>query len=126
MEAVQADGPWLRARSLVILEVVMRGKYYATVVILIFILMAGCAHYGALEEDYGKSYNAAKSGQILNPGASKNLKPVTGLPGAAADGTMKKYTESFAPKDQPQNPAPQGSTTQQTSIGMGQDGYGKK
>lgn len=107
-------------------EVVMRGKYYAAVAVAIFLITAGCAHYGSLEGDFGKSYRAAKSGQILNPGASKNLKPVSGIPGAAADGSMQKYTQSFAPADQPQSQTPQGSITQQTSIGMGQDGYGKK
>lgn len=107
-------------------EVVMRRKYYAIVVVVIFLITAGCAHYGALEDDFGKSYHASKSGQILNPGASKNLKTVTGLSGPAADGSMMKYTESFAPSDQTQTQTPQGSLTQQSAIGMGQDGHGKK
>jgi hypothetical protein len=72
----------------------MRGKYCAAAV-LIVLIAAGCNHYGALNKDYGNSYNAATYGQILNPGASKNLKPVTGLPNTAADATMKKYADSF-------------------------------
>jgi hypothetical protein len=107
----------------------MRTKYYAAVVVLIFMIMAGCAHYGALEEDFGKSYGMAKKGQTLNPGTSNNLQPVAGLPGTAVDGAMKKYTGSFAPSDQGQKPAPKGPSTQQSSIGttgMGQDAYGKK
>ena len=94
----------------------MRKKYYATVVVLIFLIAAGCNHYGALNEDYGKSYNMMKSGQALDPGASKSLQPVTGLPGAAADGTMKKYTGSFAPADQAQQ-APQGLLMQPFNLG---------
>src|SRR5512143_1137650 len=77
----------------------MRRVYYAAIVLNVLI-MVGCNHYGALSKDYGNSYNAAKSGQILNPGASKNLGPVTGLPGTAADGTMKKYADSFSSSGQ--------------------------
>jgi hypothetical protein len=86
--------------SQVIREAIMRRTYYVAVVVLIFLITTGCAHFGALEEDYGKSYYAAKTGQILNPEASNNLEPVTGLSGAAADGTMKKYTDSFSPSGQ--------------------------
>jgi hypothetical protein len=78
----------------------MRGKYYAAVVVLILLITTGCAHYGALEEDYGKSYHAAKSGQILNPGASQNQQPVTGHSGKAAESTMNKYTDSFSSSGQ--------------------------
>ncbi len=77
----------------------MRIKFM-TVAVLIFLFTIGCTHYGALEEDFGKSYQAAIDSQTLNPGASKNLGPVSGLPGAAAEGTMKKYTESFSPSGQ--------------------------
>jgi hypothetical protein len=106
----------------------MRRKYFSAAV-LILLFTAGCAHYGALEKDFGKSYSMMKSGQTLNPEASKNLQPVTGLPGTAADGIMKKYTGSFAPADQTQQQAPQGLSTQPSSMGstgMGQDAYGKK
>ena len=99
----------------------MRRAYYAAAV-LVFIFTAGCAHYGALEEDYGKSFNTAKYGQILNPGASKNLEPVTGLNGKATEAVMKKYVDSFSKSGEqsaqqgcPQTPA---STT-------GTDTYGK-
>ncbi len=76
----------------------MRKKIYATVSVLIFLAAAGCAHYGTLEEDYGKSYNMAKENQILNPGASKNLEPVKGLNGRAAEAVMNKYIDSFSKK----------------------------
>jgi hypothetical protein len=104
----------------------MKGKYYATVV-LSLLITAGC-HYGALTKDYGNSYNMAKSSQILNPGASKNLKPVTGLPGTAADVAMKKYAESFVPAGGPaaqQAPAPSALLMTPLSIGTGKDVYGK-
>lgn len=72
----------------------MRIKYSAAIA-LMFLLVTGCAHYGALDEDRGKSYNMAKQGQILNPDASKNLKPVTGLHGAAVAANEEKYIASF-------------------------------
>jgi hypothetical protein len=76
----------------------MKRKYYA--VIILTFLFAGCATYGELEADYGKSYYSALSGQILNPGASRNLEPVTGLPGAAASTATDKYIQSFGKEAQ--------------------------
>ena len=107
----------------------MRGKYFATVV-LILLIAAGCGHYGALTKDYGNSYNMMKSAQILNPGASKNLKPVTGLPGIAADATMKNYAQSFATSGQASGQAAAGQAPSALlmtplSLGAGKDVYGK-
>jgi hypothetical protein len=104
----------------------MRVKYYATVV-LTLLITAGCGHYGALTKDYGNSYNWAKSSQTLNPGASKNLKPVTGLPGTAADTIMKSYAASFVPEGGPaaQQQAPSALLMTPLSIGTGKDVYGK-
>ncbi len=102
----------------------MRGKYFASVV-LILLITAGCGHYGALTKDYGNSYYMSKSGQILNPAASKNLKPVTGLPGTAGDATMKKYTESFVTAGPGQQQAPSTLLMTPLSVGAGKDVYGK-
>jgi len=103
----------------------MRGKYFVTVV-LILLITAGCGHYGALTKDYGNSYNMMKSAQILNPGAAKNLKPVTGLPGTAADATMKNYAASFVPAGGPAaQQAPSALLMTPLSIGAGKDVYGK-
>jgi len=43
----------------------------------------------------GASFKSAKTNQILNPEAGKNLKPVTGFDGQAAQITMKKYRKDF-------------------------------
>jgi hypothetical protein len=51
-----------------------------------------------LEKNWGKSFESAKKNQILNPDAGKNLDPVTGLDGEAADMNMEKYRESFKEK----------------------------
>ncbi len=76
----------------------MRRTCYAAVVFTMLVA-TGCAHYGALEDEDGVSYNAAKSGQILDPGASKNLEPVMGMSGKAAEAAMKQYTDSFNKKE---------------------------
>ena len=48
-----------------------------------------------LEKNWGKSFESAKKNQILNPDAGKNLDPVVGLNGEAAENGVNKYKESF-------------------------------
>jgi hypothetical protein len=48
-----------------------------------------------LNENWGRSFEAAKKNQILNPEASKNLSPVVGLDGNAADANMNSYRKRF-------------------------------
>ena len=101
----------------------MRRAYYAAAV-LVFIFTAGCAHYGALEDDYGKSFNTAKYGQILNPGASKNLEPVTGLDGKALEVIMDKYVNSFSKDSNKGSDKPVITLTPASTTGT--DTYGKQ
>ncbi len=57
---------------------------------------------GSVEMDYGTSYKLAKFGQILNPDAEKNLEPVEGLDGVAAQAALNKYRKSFEkPEEKP-------------------------
>ena len=60
-------------------------------------IFSGC---GAtqLEKNWGKSFESAKSNQILNPEAGQNLDPVDGLDGQAAVNSLGKYRKGFAPK----------------------------
>lgn len=105
----------------------MKKRWCAAVILIVFIT-AGCSYYGALKKDYGNSYNAAKYGQILNPGASKNLTPVTGLSDKAAEGAMKKYADSFSSSNQaPQTPQSFAITpiVPTEGAGVGQNVYGK-
>jgi hypothetical protein len=44
-----------------------------------------------LEKNWGRSFEAAKHNQTLNPDADKNLKPVEGLEGPAAERIMGEY-----------------------------------
>ena len=60
-------------------------------------IFSGC---GAtqLDKNWGKSFESAKSNQILNPEAGQNLDPVVGLDGQAAEGGLGKYRKGFSPK----------------------------
>ncbi len=101
----------------------MKRKYYVTAVFIpIFAFMVGCTHYGALESDYGKSYDMARHDQVLNPAASINLQPVTGLNGKATEAVMNKYIGSFSKGAE--QPAQQGITLMPASP-TGTDTYGK-
>ena len=48
-----------------------------------------------LEMDYRTSARLAVVNQTLHPEAGKNLEPVTGMDGEAAEGIMKSYREGF-------------------------------
>ncbi len=103
----------------------MKRNYCAMVAVLALLAAAGC-HYGALEADYGKSYRMARDGQILNPQASKNLQPVTGISGEAAAASGERYSQSFGKS--PQKPASKSCAVSVISggtAGTGQDAYGK-
>lgn len=94
---------------------------------VIFLIGTGCATYGEIDDNFGKSYATAKSGQILNPAASKNLKPVTGLSGKAGEASMRQYTESFGKACSQQEAAPNFMVPvmSKDSEGTGQDGREK-
>ena len=92
-------------------------------VTLVALAATGCI-YGSIEKDFGKSYAQAKSGQILNPKASQNLNPVTGLSGQAAEAVGKKYVERFG-KDAEKASKNGCSTLKDPTKDPGQDSYGK-
>ena len=66
----------------------------------IFLISVSCAGPTRLEMDYGTSYKLAKFNQILNPEAEKNLEPVTGFDGGAAQATIGRYKKGFEEKTQ--------------------------
>jgi hypothetical protein len=57
-------------------------------------LAAGCAQ-SRVAMDYGTSFELQKYNQTLNAAAEKNLEPVTGLSGKAAQKAEEKYEKSF-------------------------------
>jgi hypothetical protein len=56
------------------------------------VLAGGCSMSPTpVELDYGTSTKLATYGQILDPEASGNLEPVTGMSGLVAEGIMQGY-----------------------------------
>ena len=80
-------------------------KKYVVIVGLIAcaVWLSGCAST-RLEMDYGTSHKLSKMNQTLNPDAEKNLTPVEGISGRAAQATVDKYNKSFE-KTAPAAPA---------------------
>ncbi len=68
------------------------------VLVGIFLICVSCAGPTRLEMDYGTSYKLAKFNQTLNPEAEKNLEPVTGFDGGAAQATIGRYRKGFEEK----------------------------
>ena len=87
-------------------------KKYVVIVGLIAgtVWLSGCAS-SRLEMDYGTSYKLTKMNQILNHDAEKNLTPVEGIDGQAAQAIADKYRKSFE-KSAPAAPA--GGTSMST------------
>jgi hypothetical protein len=64
-----------------------------------FLLFTGCAELcpgpSLVERDYGNSYKQARHNQILNPDAARDLEPVIGFDGKAAQKTTERYRKDF-------------------------------
>jgi hypothetical protein len=66
------------------------------------LISSGCsAKETMLNRNWGSSFESAKSNQILDPEAGKNLDPVVGLDGHAAGISMEKYRQGFK-KEKPE------------------------
>ena len=60
------------------------------------LIFSGCGTKETmLDKNWGSSFESAKQSQILNPEAGKNLEPVVGLDGQAAENNMEKYRQGF-------------------------------
>lgn len=60
------------------------------------LISSGCsAKETMLSRNWGSSFESAKSNQILDPEAGKNLDPVLGLDGQAVGISMEKYRQGF-------------------------------
>jgi hypothetical protein len=77
------------------------------------LLLAGCAP-SKVEMDRGKAFDSAKYNQILNADAGKNLAPVEGMDGKAANAAVDKYRKTY------EKPAP--AQTFNFSVGSGSSG----
>jgi hypothetical protein len=78
-------------------EGVMMIKYVNIIgLIAVLTIFSGCrATMPEMERNFGKSFEAAKQNQIINPEASKNTSPVIGLDGKSAETAVRKYEKSF-------------------------------
>ena len=65
------------------------------VVGVIAVALLSCAGPSRLQMDYGTSAKLAVVNQTLHPEAGKNLEPVMGMEGKAAEGAMERYREGF-------------------------------
>ena len=79
-----------------------RGLRIILVIVIGAVQLAACTSSmtGRVEMDHGTSYQLALHNQILNPDAEKNLAPVYGFEGAAAQATLEKYDKSFSKETQ--------------------------
>ena len=60
------------------------------------LIAGGCtALHSRVEMDYGNSFKQARSNQILNPEAGKNLNLVSGLDGQVAQIVIENYRKDF-------------------------------
>ncbi|MGQ9646621.1 MAG: hypothetical protein ACUVWO_08805 [Thermodesulfobacteriota bacterium] len=62
--------------------------------IALLFLLTSCAT-SRLEMDFGTSTRLSKINQIHDPGAEKNVEPVYGLDGKAAQANTEKYLKDF-------------------------------
>ena len=70
----------------------------SVIILMVALLCSACATPSKLSDNWGTAYYAQKQGQIINPEASKNLKPVEYLYGQAAEAAMGQYLKSFSGK----------------------------
>ena len=75
---------------------------FLLVISVLLLLFTGCSNGNIflqgeteLDKNWGRSYETAKYNQIVNPEAGKNVNPVDGLEGNAADNAVEGYQKSF-------------------------------
>ena len=73
-------------------------KTLAVLGLLAFIIGCSQTQETRLDKNWGRSHETAKFNQILNPDASKNLKPAVDMDGQATNNNVEKYQDSFKEK----------------------------
>jgi len=77
----------------------MAKRYFLLIGLVgIFLISVSCVGPSRVEMDYGTSFKLAKFNQTLNPDAEKNLEPVTGFDGGAAQAAIGRYRKGFEEK----------------------------
>ena len=65
------------------------------VCIILLFLGVGCSGPNRLDRDRGNSFHLAIANQTLHPESAKNLEPVTGMDGEAAQTVTERYRKDF-------------------------------
>ncbi len=73
----------------------MKKVYYASIILPAIFLIFACAGPSRVEKDYGHSVRLSRINQTLNPETAKNLEPVAGFDGKAAEVSIEKYRKGF-------------------------------
>lgn len=63
--------------------------------VLLASLLTACSSTPYLDSRFGEAVNMAKAQQTINPEASQDMDPVTGIDGKAAKEGIDRYHESF-------------------------------
>lgn len=76
-----------------------------------FVILLGCStsRLDKLDENWGRSLEEAKTNQILNIEAQKNLDPVVGRDAKSSEEVMKAYRESIGKKVETSESSEEGS-----------------
>lgn len=78
----------------------MRRIYYMMIcAATLSVMVTGCAA-SRVEMDYGTSHKLAIFSQTLDPEAAKNLEPVAGMEGPAAQRVNDRYLKGFEKQEQ--------------------------
>jgi type IV pilus biogenesis protein CpaD/CtpE len=77
----------------------MKTTIHSLILVTLTAGLAGCASHPQtttphLDEHFGQAVNQAKALQTINPDASLNTDPVTGLDGVAANAAIDNYKKS--------------------------------
>lgn len=82
----------------------LTGKWTVGTLMVGAILLAGCVPRSTVvDQHFGEAVNAAKAQQTLNPDASRNRDPASGLDGQAANATIDRYHKSYETPPAPVN-----------------------
>ena len=86
---------------MIIRKILILTAVTALVVVLGCTSQPGLRQQTLLEKNWGRSFETAKYNQILNPEAGRNVAPVEGLDGIAAEANTAKYRQGFTSETPP-------------------------
>lgn len=84
----------------------LRNSIIIVMAAIITVGLFGCTQHNLvpresqLDKNWGRSFESARYNQILNPDAEKNLAPVEGLEGPAAEKAIVDHLSGKAPQQQ--------------------------